>query len=135
MVSPDSAVPTRDEAPAAAAPAMLVDGRTVRSAGTHDVVDPGTGWVFATAPRGRDAVFAQVKDGVHAYSTARMGAEDDPGAVVDPQCRVRGLDNFRVVDASIMPKVVSANIHPTVIATAERAVGLLRGRPPRTVPS
>lgn len=78
------------------------------------------------APRGRDAVFAQVKDVVHACSTARMGGEDDSGAVVDPQCRVRGLDNLRVVDASIMPKVVSANIHLTVIATGERAADLVR---------
>ncbi len=81
MVPPDSAAPTRDEAPAAA-PAMLVDGRTVRGAGTHDVVDPGTGRVFTAAPRGRDAVFAQVKDVGYACSPAHMGAEDDPGAVV-----------------------------------------------------
>lgn len=79
------------------------------------------------APRGRDAVFAQVKDVVHACSTARMGAQDDPAAVVDPECRVRGVDNVRVVDASIMPKVVSANIHLTVIAMAERAADLIRG--------
>ncbi|MDR7304348.1 choline dehydrogenase-like flavoprotein [Haloactinomyces albus] len=57
-----------------------------------------------------------------------MGGEDDPGAVVDPRCRVRGFTNLRVVDASIMPKVTSANIHLTVIALAERASDLIRVR-------
>jgi choline dehydrogenase len=77
------------------------------------------------APRTREELMAQVKDVVHACSTARMGREDDPAAVVDPRCRVLGVDNLRVVDASVMPKVVSANLHLTVIALAERACDLI----------
>ncbi|WP_300679619.1 GMC family oxidoreductase N-terminal domain-containing protein [Nocardioides sp.] len=76
-------------------------------------------------PRTREEIFAQVKDVVHACSTARMGSADDPAAVVDPRCRVLGVDNLRVVDASIMPKVVSANLHLTVMAMAERASDLI----------
>ncbi|WP_017934556.1 GMC family oxidoreductase [Nocardioides sp. Iso805N] len=76
-------------------------------------------------PRTRAEIMAQVKDVVHACSTARMGQPDDPAAVVDPRCRLLGLDGLRVVDASIIPKVVSANLHLTVIAIAERASELI----------
>lgn len=76
-------------------------------------------------PRTRPEIMAQVRDVVHACSTARMGRPDDPAAVVDPRCRVVGFANLRVVDASIMPKVVSANLHLTVIALAEKASELL----------
>ena len=43
----------------------------------------------------------------HPSCTAKMGAESDQMAVCDPQCKVYGLENLRVVDASIMPSVVS----------------------------
>ena len=59
-------------------------------------------------------------DYFHATSTARMGAPDDPGAVVDQQGRVHGLRNLRVIDASIMPEVPSANTHLPVVMVAER---------------
>jgi choline dehydrogenase-like flavoprotein len=81
------------------------------------------------APRTVDEINTQVKDVVHACSTARMGSPDDPAAVVDPHCRVLGVDGLRVVDASVMPKVVSANLHLTTIALAERAVELIRATP------
>lgn len=76
-------------------------------------------------PRTRAEIFAQVKDVVHACSTVRMGRPDDPAAVVDPRCRVLGIDGLRVVDASIMPKIVSANLHITVIAMAEHATAMI----------
>ena len=77
------------------------------------------------APRTPAEVLEQVRDVVHACSTARMGSADDPAAVVDPRCRVLGVEGLRVADASIMPKVVSANLHLAVIALAERASDLL----------
>ena len=55
-----------------------------------------------------------------------MGPESDRDAVVGQDCRVRGIDNLRVVDASIFPEVVRANTNVTVMAVAERAVELIR---------
>ncbi|GGA74567.1 glucose-methanol-choline oxidoreductase [Pseudoclavibacter endophyticus] len=69
-----------------------------------------------------------VKDVMHACSTARMGAPGDPEAVVDSECRVLGIDGLRVVDASIMPTTVSANLFLTVVAIAERMAERLTGR-------
>lgn len=61
----------------------------------------------------------------HFAGTARMGTDDM--AVVDPlTMQVRGIEGLRVVDASVLPGEVTANIHPAVIATAERAADLLK---------
>ncbi len=66
----------------------------------------------------------------HPLGTCKMGAADDPSAVVDPTLRVIGADNLRVVDASIMPDMPGGNINAPVIAMAERAADLVRGNPP-----
>ena len=62
----------------------------------------------------------------HASCTCRMGR--DELAVVDPELRVRGVERLRVVDASVMPEILSCNIHAAVLAIAERASDLIRGR-------
>jgi choline dehydrogenase len=48
-----------------------------------------------------------------------MGAADDPRSVVDPECRVIGVEGLRVIDASIMPENVRANTHLSTVAIAE----------------
>ena len=61
-----------------------------------------------------------------------MGAADDPGAVLDAQLRVTGVDNLRVCDASAMPTQITGNPNATVIAMAEKAADMILGRaPPR----
>lgn len=70
----------------------------------------------------------------HACCTCRVGTDDD--AVVDMHLRVRGVDRLRVVDASVMPAILNCNIHAAVLAIAEWASDVIRGRPllsPETV--
>lgn len=74
-------------------------------------------WIRATA----DTVY-------HPTSSCRMGGTADPLAVLDNQCRVRGVAGLRVVDASSLPRVTSGNTAAPVYMLAERIADVLRGR-------
>jgi choline dehydrogenase-like flavoprotein len=50
-----------------------------------------------------------------------MGAGDDPAAVLDPQCRVRGIERLWVVDGSVMPRITSRGPHATIVMIGHRA--------------
>jgi choline dehydrogenase-like flavoprotein len=62
----------------------------------------------------------------HPLGTCRMGAAGDPGAVVDPQLRVRGIEGLRVVDGSVFPDITTVNPMVTVLMIGERAADLIR---------
>ncbi len=68
----------------------------------------------------------------HPCGSCKMGAENDEMAVVDSQLRVRGVENLRVIDASVMPSLPSANINAATIMLAEKASDILLGRAPLT---
>ena len=65
---------------------------------------------------------ASVFDTYHPVGSCRMGAENDARSVVDPSCRVIGVDGLCVIDASIMPEIPRANIHLACVMLGEHAV-------------
>jgi choline dehydrogenase-like flavoprotein len=65
----------------------------------------------------------------HVNGSARMGPAHDAGAVVDAELRVHGLQGLRVVDASVMPAIPSANTCAATMMIGEKAADLIRGRP------
>ena len=64
----------------------------------------------------------------HPTGTCKMGEEDDPMSVVTPSTRVKGVQGLRVVDASIIPKLVSGNTNIPAVVVAERAADLIKNK-------
>lgn len=71
-----------------------------------------------------------VESAYHPSCTCKMGAENDPLAVVDPECKVRGLKGLRVVDSSIFPTIPNGNLNAPTIMTAEKASDIVLGATP-----
>ncbi len=72
---------------------------------------------------------AKVESAYHPSGTCRMGRADDPGAVVDPACRVIGLEGLRVIDSSIMPRITTGNLNAPTIMIGEKGADHVLGRP------
>jgi choline dehydrogenase len=70
---------------------------------------------------------ATTQSNFHPVGTCRMGRAEDSTTVVTPDLRVKGIDGLRVMDASIMPRIISANTNATVMAVADKGVDLLTG--------
>ncbi len=66
----------------------------------------------------------------HPSCTCKMGGDDDPLAVLDPECRVRGVEALRVVDSSIFPTITNGNLNAPSIMVGEKAADLILGRDP-----
>ncbi|MFD3333023.1 GMC family oxidoreductase [Streptomyces sp. NPDC058700] len=111
---------------------VLVEG--VRIARDIAATDPLSGLTSGRAPLGANATRAEVEAFVranaqtqfHPVGTCRIGADGDPDAVVDPRLRVRGTTGLRVADASVIPSMITGNIHASVAAVAERAARFIQ---------
>ena len=71
-----------------------------------------------------------VESAYHPSCTCKIGASDDPTAVLDSNCNVRGMQNLRVVDSSIFPSVTNGNLNAPTIMAAEKAADIIRGKTP-----
>jgi len=71
-----------------------------------------------------------VESAYHPSCTAKMGRPDDPMAVVDPECRVIGVEGLRVADSSIFPRIPNGNLNGPSIMVGEKAADHILGRDP-----
>lgn len=71
-----------------------------------------------------------VESAYHPCGTCKMGAADDPMAVVDPECRVIGVEGLRVADSSIFPSIPNGNLNAPSIMVGEKASDHILGRTP-----
>jgi choline dehydrogenase-like flavoprotein len=112
----------------AGATAVLAAPAPLRRAVIGAAIKPGR--LVATAdtirPVSDEEILQATGASFHPASTCAIGAENDPMAVVDPHCRVYGVAGLRVADASVMPKIVSANTNMPTIMIAERVAEFMR---------
>jgi choline dehydrogenase len=110
--------------------------RLTREIFSQSAFDPYRGAELAPGPDVQsdaaiDAfVRANAESAYHPSGSCKMGPDSDPSAVVDGACRVHGVEGLRVVDASIMPSIVSGNLNAPTIMLAEKAADLIQERPP-----
>jgi len=77
-----------------------------------------------------DAIREHAESAYHPCGTARMGRRDDAGAVVDPECRVIGVDGLRLADSSVFPQITNGNLNAPSILVGEKAADHILGRTP-----
>ncbi|MEL6961760.1 MAG: choline dehydrogenase [Pseudomonadota bacterium] len=77
-----------------------------------------------------DFIRDAVESAYHPCGTCKMGRADDPTAVVDPECRIIGVEGLRVVDSSIFPRITNGNLNGPTIMTGEKASDLILGKAP-----
>ncbi|MCW1954707.1 choline dehydrogenase [uncultured Lentibacter sp.] len=77
-----------------------------------------------------DVIRAHAESAYHPCGTCKMGRREDPMAVVDPECRVIGVEGLRVADSSIFPRITNGNLNGPSVMTGEKASDHILGRAP-----
>ena len=77
-----------------------------------------------------EAIREHAESAYHPCGTARMGQRDDPQAVVDPECRVIGVEGLRLADSSVFPQITNGNINAPSIMVGEKAADHILDRAP-----
>jgi 5-(hydroxymethyl)furfural/furfural oxidase len=111
-----------------AATAVLASPALLRRALVERMIRPGRLVVDQNGSKPLDPheILAASGTMFHPSCSCAMGREDDDDAVVDPKCRVYGVRGLRIADASIMPKIPSANTNFPTIMIAERMADFIR---------
>jgi len=91
-------------------------------------ISPGAG--VQTDGELDDFIRAHAESAYHPCGSCRMGSASDPASVVDPECRVIGVEGLRVADSSIFPRVTNGNLNAPSIMTGEKAADHILGRTP-----
>ena len=68
-----------------------------------------------------------VESAYHPSCSAKMGAQNDPMAVLNENCQVRGVKSLRVIDSSVFPTITNGNLNAPTIMLAERAADIIKG--------
>ncbi|MDW4548059.1 choline dehydrogenase [Defluviimonas sp. D31] len=89
-------------------------------------IQPGTG--YESDEEIDSFIREHAESAYHPCGTARMGRRDDPMAVVDPECRVIGVEGLRVADSSIFPRITNGNLNAPSIMVGEKAADHVLGR-------
>ena len=89
-------------------------------------IQPGQGAISDAALD--DFIRDHVESAYHPCGTVRMGRREDPMAVVDPECRVIGVEGLRVADSSIFPQVPNGNLNAPSIMVGEKAADHILGK-------
>jgi len=92
-----------------------------------DEIQPGE--ALQTDDELNEFITEHVESAYHPCGTCKMGALSDPMAVVDPMCRVIGVDGLRVADSSIFPRITNGNLNGPSIMTGEKASDHILGKP------
>jgi choline dehydrogenase len=115
---------------------MVEAVKLAREVASQSAFDPVRGEELSPGPSARtdpeilDAVRRLAISGYHPVGTCKMGIESDPLAVVSADLKVRGVEGLRVVDASVMPRIVTGNTNGPTIMIAEKGADQIRGLPP-----
>ncbi len=120
--------------------AMVTGIKLIREIHVQPALEPNSGEELLPGPTvsSNAEIEAWLRDNTgtsyHPTSTCRMGPDSDPMAVVDPELKVHGVEGLRVVDASIMPDLMSGNTNAPTIMIGEKAADMISDRtpPPRS---